>query len=111
MKLGLIDWINRTASYGRLIGDSEARDKGHGANAARLLLYYGFQILNLNKITAGVVSDNIAAVQSNQKVGLEIEGIQKEQVFMLGSYRDVTKMGITKTTYLDLYPDGPLSES
>ena len=103
-KLGPIDWINRTSEYGRMIGDKNVQGKGYGKEVAELLLYYGFMILNLNKMTAGATSDNKASIKSNEKVGLDIEGILKEQIYHDGVYKDAVRMGITKTKYLELYP-------
>ena len=103
-KLGPIDWINRTSEYGRMIGDKSVQGKGYGKEVTELLLYYGFMILNLNKMTAGAMSDNKASIKSNEKVGLDIEGVLKEQIYHDGVYKDAVRMGITKSKYLELYP-------
>ena len=101
-KLGPIDWINRTSEYGRMIGEKSAQRKGYGKEISELLLHYAFMILNINKITAGAVADNIASIKSNEKVGLEIEGTLKQQVFNDGIYKDTVRMGITRTRYLEI---------
>ena len=101
-KLGPIDWINRTAEYGRMIGVKSTHGKGYGTQMAKLLLHYAFMLLNLNKVTAGAVADNMASIKSNEKIGLEIEGKLKQQVFINGIYKDVVRMGITKTRYREL---------
>ena len=101
-KLGPIDWVNRTAGYGRMIGEKSAQGKGYGTEMAKLLLHYAFMILNLNKVTAGTIADNMAAIKSNEKIGLEIEGKLKQQIFKDGKYKDVIKMGITRTRYYEL---------
>ena len=105
-KLGPIDWINRTAVYGRIIGEKSEQSKGYGKEIAKLLLHYAFIILNLNKVTAGAVADNIASIKSNEKIGLEIEGNLKEQIYQNGQYKDTIIMGITKSKYLKLYRFG-----
>jgi len=102
-KLGPIDWINRTAEYGRMIGDKSMHGKGYGKEVAKLLLHYAFIILNLNKVTVGAIADNIASIKSNERIGLDIEGTLKEQVFKGGIYKDAVRMGITRTKYLKLY--------
>ena len=102
-KLGPIDWINRTSEYGRMIGEKSAHRKGYGKEIAKLLLHYAFMILNLNKVSAGAVADNLASIKSNEKIGLEIEGNLKEQIYQNGLYKDVVRMGITRTKYLELY--------
>ena len=101
-KLGPIDWINRTAEYGRMIGEKSIHGKGYGTQMGNLLLHYAFMILNLNKVSAQAVADNMASIKSNEKIGLEIEGKLKQQVFINGIYKDVVRMGITKTRYREL---------
>jgi [ribosomal protein S5]-alanine N-acetyltransferase len=101
-KLGPIDWLNRTAEYGRIIGEESAQGKGYGTAIAELLLHYAFMILNLNKVTAGALADNMASIKSNEKVGLEIEGKLKQQIFKNGKYKDAIRMGITRARYNEL---------
>ena len=99
-KIGPIDWINRRAEFGRMIGEVSARGKGYGKDITALLMKYAFEILNLNKLTAGAISNNISSIKSNQKLGLKIEGEFKEHVYNSGKYIDVVRMGITKKEYL-----------
>tara|TARA_A100001011_G_C14245357_1_gene815274 strand:+ start:516 stop:1082 length:567 start_codon:yes stop_codon:yes gene_type:complete len=101
-KLGPIDWINRTADYGRMIGAKDMQGKGYGTEMAKMLLYYAFMILNLNKVTAGTVENNLSSIKSNEKIGLEKEGVLKQQLYREGQYKDVIKMGITRAKYLTL---------
>ena len=102
-KLGPISWINSNAEYGRMIGAKEAWGKGYGKEVARLLLRYGFEVLGLNKITAGALVDNQASIKSNEKIGLRIEGCLKEQTFHEGKFKDSIRMGITRREYNKLY--------
>ena len=85
-----------------MIGDKSVQGKGYGKEVTELLLYYGFMILNLNKMTAGAMSDNKASIKSNEKVGLDIE-VLKEQIYHDGVYKDAVRMGITCIKYLELY--------
>lgn len=101
-KLGPIDWINRTAVYGRMIGEKSALRKGYGTEMSALLLHYAFMIINLNKVTAGVLADNKGSIKSNEKNGLYIEGKLKDQIYNNGIYKDVLMMGITKSRYLEI---------
>ena len=99
-KVGPIDWINRRAEFGRMIGEESARGKGYGKEITALLMKYAFKILNLNKLTAGAISNNYASIKSNKKSGLNIEGEFKEHVYNNGHYMDVVKMAITRKQYL-----------
>ena len=61
--------------FGRiLIGDNEAHGRGIGYLATTLILYLGFEKLGLNKITADVHADNIAARKCYTKAGFETVG-------------------------------------
>ena len=106
VKLGPIDWINRTAEYGLMIGDKSAHGRGYGQEIAKLILHYAFMVLNLNKVTAGASVDNNASVRMHEKAGFETEGRLKEQVFHNGTYKDTVRMGITRSQYLALYHNG-----
>ena len=83
-----------------MIGEVSARGKGYGKDITALLMKYAFEILNLNKLTAGAISNNISSIKSNQKLGLKIEGEFKEHVYNSRKYIDVVRMGITKKVYL-----------
>jgi RimJ/RimL family protein N-acetyltransferase len=101
-KLGQIKWINGTTEYGRMIGEKNSMGKGYGTEIGKLLLHYAFMILNLNKVNVGSITDNIASIKSNEKIGFEIEGELKQQVYINGSYKNTVIMGITKARYCEL---------
>ena len=100
IKLGPIDWINRRAEYGRLIGDVAAQGKGYGTESVRLILKYAFDNLNLHKVTSSASEDNMASLKSNQKAGLIVEATLKEQKYENGVYKDIILLGITKKEYI-----------
>jgi len=62
-----IDLHSRKGEYGIFIGEEEARGKGYGAEAARLVLAYGFEQLALNRICLSVFAGNQAAIASYRK--------------------------------------------
>src|SRR5438094_10622098 len=49
MSLLAIDWVNRHGLFGIMIGEPDARRKGHGSEATRLMVRYAFESLNLNR--------------------------------------------------------------
>ena len=104
-KLGNIDWVNRTAKYGRMIGSKNMQGKGYGSDMALLLLYYAFNILNLNKVCAIADEENLPSVNSNKKNGLEVEGLLREQVFSNGIYKNQVVMGITQSQFWKIHPN------
>lgn len=95
-----IDWISRTAEMARIIGEKEYRGIGIGTEVARLLLEYGFNSLNLNRVWVGNLSDNVSAIKSVDKLGFKVEGVLRSCVFKNNKYHDVIIRGILKDEYL-----------
>jgi len=48
--------------YKKLVGEKEYWDKGYGQDATKLLLDYGFNLLNLNSVMLGTFSFNERAI-------------------------------------------------
>ena len=99
VKIGPIDWKNRIAEFGRFLGNSDFKGKGIGTEVTKLVLKHCFESLNLNKVTSGCLSNNIASKKSNQKNGMQIEGVLKSHIFENGIYYDVFRFGILKNEY------------
>jgi len=73
-----IDPVNRSAMLGIFIGEKAYWGKGYGQEATRLLLDYGFNLLNLHNIMLGVFSFNERAIQAYRKVGFKEMGRRRE---------------------------------
>src|SRR3546814_16763304 len=73
--LYLINWICRRAQFNILIGEPEVWDKGYGSEAARLILGYAFDKLNLESVQLGVNAENKRAIRSYEKAGFVQEEI------------------------------------
>jgi ribosomal-protein-alanine N-acetyltransferase len=100
IKLGPVNWVDRNAEFGRLLGDGATRSKGYGSEAVSMILRYAFEVLNLYKVFATCLASNEAAIRSNEKNGLSLEATIKEKRFVDGKYEDVVYMGINRETYL-----------
>lgn len=103
-----IDWIARHAEFRILIGDKTAWNKGIGTEVNLLLLIYGFEILNFEKIWLGVNAANISAHKSYIKAGFKEEGRLRNEVYRAGSYFDVVRMSLLKSEYLALKKSNPV---
>ena len=99
IKLGGIDWTDRRAHCGRMIGDRASWGKGYGTEALELVLDYAFNTLNLNRVYNTIVSGNIGAMKSCEKAGMEREGVFPQFKFARGGYKDVVQYGITRDRY------------
>jgi len=87
---------NHHAGFGIMIGDKREWNKGHGTEATRLIVRYGFETLNLNRIWLQVYEDNARAVRSYEKVGFRVEGKLREHLYRDGRFWDVLNMGILR---------------
>lgn len=87
-----IDRQHHKAEYGIFIGESDARGRGVGTAAARLMLRYCFEEEGLHRVYLRVLSGNVQAVRSYEKAGFVQEGCLKDDVCIDGVYRDVIWM-------------------
>ena len=99
VKLAGIHPVHRRADLGIMLGDKQRWGRGYGREAVALMLAYGFDRLNLNKIYLGVDVDNVAAVRIYEQLGFKIEGTQRQHHFRDGAYRDRHVMGILREDY------------
>lgn len=81
-----IDQINRKATFGIDIGEKSYWDKGYGQDSTRLMLDYGFNLLNLNSIMLGVFSYNQRAINCYKKVGFKEIGRRRKSKFIGGKW-------------------------
>jgi len=86
-RLSSIDYVNKKASYGRLMGGGY-HGKGYGTESLKLLANFAFKNLGLHRIESGVNSNNISSIKSNIKAGAIQEGILKESVLVDGEFQD-----------------------
>lgn len=111
VKLDPISWIHRRAVFGILIGNKAFRGMGIGTEVTRMVLHYAFNRLNLNKIVLGVYADHAGAVRAYEKVGFQIEGHSRQELFRDGEYRDRLWMGILRSDYMKLEGSGEQSQA
>jgi len=89
-----INWTVRSAEAGIFIGDKTCWNKGYGTEVMRLLLRYGFETLNLNRIYLRVDEDNKGGVRAYEKAGFVHEGRFRQGTFRDGKYGDVLIMSV-----------------
>jgi RimJ/RimL family protein N-acetyltransferase len=89
-----VDHVNRRARLGIGIGEKSYWNKGYGQEATRLLLDYGFNLLNLNNIMLGVFSYNERAINCYKKVGFKVIGRRRKAKIIGGEIFDEIFMDI-----------------
>ncbi|MDE2188612.1 MAG: GNAT family N-acetyltransferase [Patescibacteria group bacterium] len=95
-----INWKDRTATTGALIGEKNYWGKGYGTDAKMVLLDYAFNVLNLRKIMSRVFAFNYRSLRYSLHCGYKIEGRLKRQRFSEGRYWDEIILGLFKSDWL-----------
>lgn len=79
-RLMRVNLINRTATMGMFIGEKNNRNKGMGTEATKLLLDFGFNVLNLKNIMIETFSFNERAIQACKKAGFKEIGRRRKAI-------------------------------
>ena len=99
ISFNVIDWLNRSAAVGIVIGDKSLWGKGYGADAMRVLMRLAFDKMNLHRLGLNVFDYNQRAIKSYEKCGFKREGVLREDHFARGKYHDTIVMGILESEY------------
>jgi RimJ/RimL family protein N-acetyltransferase len=67
---------------------------GYGTDAVRTICRFGFDHVNLHRITLFVNGDNAHAIRAYEKVGFQHEGVMREGAFVHGARVDQLVMGL-----------------
>lgn len=95
-----IDWINRFAEIGILIGNEKYRGKGYSKEAIRLVAEHAFNKLNLRKVYAGMIEGNEISKKAFESVGFKVEGVFRSHFYLNDSYLDCYRLGLLKEEFL-----------
>lgn len=96
-----IDRQHNKAEYGIFIGEGQARGRGVGTAAAKLMLRYCFEEQGLHRIFLRVFADNLQAIRSYEKAGFRREGLLRDDVCIEGKYRDILWMAVIRPESAD----------
>ncbi len=94
-----VDRKNQNAEFAIVIGEKEYWGKGYGMESAKLLLQYGFEELNLHRITSSTFSFNKRALRLHTRLNFKEEGRQRESIFREGKFHDEVNFGILRGEY------------
>jgi RimJ/RimL family protein N-acetyltransferase len=96
IKLEPIDWENKKATFGILIGNGDYRGRGIGTEATKLIVDYAFDKMGLDEVDLGVIDKNRAAIRCYEKVGFKVTGVKKNAISHDGVPFDDVLMSIRK---------------
>ncbi|MBC7543267.1 MAG: GNAT family N-acetyltransferase [Candidatus Sericytochromatia bacterium] len=94
-----IDTINRLATVGLAIGETDVWGQGYGTEATRLIISTAFDRLNLQRLELSVESYNPAARRIYEKLGFQLEGVRRQRTYWQGAYHDDHVMGLLREDY------------
>jgi [ribosomal protein S5]-alanine N-acetyltransferase len=96
-----IDWLNRRATTGNMIGEKSEWKKGYGSEAAALRTKFAFEELGLHKLQTEVVVENIGSRRALEKTGYVQCGLYKEHVYQGGKWHDMWLAEVHKSAYIN----------
>lgn len=98
-----INWKDRNAFHGMLLGDKDIRGKGIGVDVVYSIMKYSFEELGLQRLDGSIIEYNKPSFKLYvEKCGWKQEGILKEWYFRKNQFWDKILVGITKKDYLEL---------
>lgn len=100
-----IDWRNRCAEVGIVIGEKAYWNQGYGTETMQLMLRHGFLTLNLNRVFLRVFETNPRAIRSYEKAGFIHEGRLRQAEFRDGQYVDILLMSVLRSEWEDAGQD------
>jgi RimJ/RimL family protein N-acetyltransferase len=101
IQLSNVDWANRTAELGLGIARAADRGRGYGRDAARTLIRYAFEYLDLVRLAAAVVEYNATARAGLERGGFVEEGRDREAIYVDGRRWDRLRYGLLRHEYDD----------
>ena len=89
---------HRHAELAVLIGDRAHRGRGFGTDAVRTLCRFGFERMNLARITLTVFPGNTGARAVYERLGFAEEGVQRRAMWKRGAWHDLVHMAVFPDT-------------
>ena len=99
ISLQSINWINRSAEFAVVIGNTNYWGKGICTQVGYWLFNHGFKKLNLNRIWSGTAAVNTGMIKVFKKLGMKEEGRFRQGTYLAGDYYDVVCYGILRNEH------------
>ncbi len=82
-----------------LIGEADARDRGVGREAIRVLLRYLFEVKRLHRVTIDPEVANVRAIRAYERAGFTRDGVLRHEYQIRGEYVDTQYLSILETDW------------
>lgn len=96
-----VDWRNRCAEIGIMIGEKTVWDQGYGTETLCLLLKHGFNTLNFNRLWLQVYAKNKRGIRAYEKAGFQYEGKYRQAHYQQGQYFDIHLMSVLRDEWIE----------
>lgn len=94
ISLNDIVWENNSGEISILVGEKDCWGRGIATEAYRLVIDYGFNMIDLHRIKSGMTIRNKAMMRVAEKACMIKEGIFRDAFFKDGEYIDVVQYAI-----------------
>lgn len=98
-----INWKDRNAFHGMMLGDKDIRGKGYGTDTIMAVMRYAFEELGLERLDGSMIEYNTVSLAVYiKKCGWVEEGRQRNYYFRKNRYWDKIIVGVTRNDYFEL---------
>lgn len=98
-----INWKDRNAFHGLLLGNQEQRGQGYGTDTVMTIAKYAFHELGMKRLDTTIISSNKASLGLYlDKCGWTQEGLKKNYYFRKNQWLDMVILGITDAEYAEV---------
>jgi RimJ/RimL family protein N-acetyltransferase len=97
--LTYIDWLNKHADLHLGLYEKPWGDESYGKITVNMILNYGFNFLNLNKIYAEIYSIDDAKLKLFSNCNFKQDAILREHYYYKGKYQDSHILSILKSEF------------
>jgi RimJ/RimL family protein N-acetyltransferase len=99
--------IHRFISLGIMIGEASARGRGIGKETCSLVIQHAFDHLNIHKVIAGTVVENVGMTKVFTQLGFTIEGTFVQHYYLEGRYHDTYRFGLLRENFVPHHKSVP----
>jgi RimJ/RimL family protein N-acetyltransferase len=95
-----IDWKNRNAFHGMMLGEVDIRGKGYALDTVMTVMRYAFDELGLQRLDGDVIEGNTRSLDFYvKKCGWVNEGVRRNWHYRGGRFHNKILLGVTREDY------------